>query len=211
MPAVPSPRRVPPFEPRPTSLVLSDRKIDLSTRALVVAVVPTPRWAREAEVLAGVHGAADAGADVVEVPAEPRLLGPAASSAEVPIAARVTSVDAARAARTAGAGLLLVPTDHLAAAEADTSDNARENRSTDPHAPGSGVAVLVSHARDVPTAPTATTGAPVALDTVGLVGVDSVAETSLALAVGARLIRTSDVRRSRRVVEVMAALLEARS
>jgi hypothetical protein len=37
-----------------------------------------------------------------------------------------------------------------------------------------------------------------------------VAEASLALAVGARVVRTGDVRRTRRVVEVMAHLLEAR-
>ncbi|MGH9213453.1 MAG: hypothetical protein ACRD2C_22690 [Acidimicrobiales bacterium] len=44
----------------------------------------------------------------------------------------------------------------------------------------------------------------------GRSGADAVSEESLALAVGVRLVRTGDVRRTRRVVEVMAQLLEAR-
>jgi hypothetical protein len=50
----------------------------------------------------------------------------------------------------------------------------------------------------------------VGLDVTGLSGADAVSEESLALAVGVRLIRTADLRRSRRVVELMAHLLEAR-
>ena len=44
----------------------------------------------------------------------------------------------------------------------------------------------------------------------GLSGADAVSEESLALSVGVRVIRTADVRRTRRVVEVMAHLLAAR-
>lgn len=163
-------------------------------------------------MLAGVRGAAQAGADVVEVPAEPRLLGPAASSGDVPVAAHVTSRRAATAATTAGAALLLVPVDHLSDIAADACDNAGGDDRPVRRAPIASLAVLVSHAHDVGAAhaESAEPGAPVALDTVGLVGVDSIAETSLALAAGARLVRTSDVRQTRRVVEVMAALLEAR-
>lgn len=53
-------------------------------------------------------------------------------------------------------------------------------------------------------------GRPVALDVTHLSGVDAVSEESLGLAVGVRLVRTTDVRRTRRVVEVMAHLLAAR-
>jgi hypothetical protein len=50
----------------------------------------------------------------------------------------------------------------------------------------------------------------VALDVAGLAPLDGVSEASLALSVGVRIVRTSDVRRTRRVTEVMGHLLEAR-
>lgn len=197
------------------TLTLGDNVVDLATRALVMAVVPMPTWGREAEVLAGVRGAADSRTDLVEVPAEPRLLGPAAAAVGIPVAAQVSSAAQAAAAREAGAEALLVPAEHLAdvvrchvhAQGGQAQGDDRVQQPTD-----CPLAVLVARARDVPDmrGNQTATGLPIALDTVGLTGVDLVAETSLALTVGARIVRTTDVRRARRIVEVMAALLEAR-
>lgn len=189
------------------ALAIGDRVVDLATRSLVVAVIPSPVWARESEVLAAVRAAADAGADVAEVPAEPRLLGPAAAAGLLPIAAHVGTVTVARAATGAGARLLLTSTDSEVAAPGVLDDE--------------GVAPLIRlgrSAQEVQTARSQMSGAfsgsgdetVVGLDTLHLSGIDIIAEASLALSVGARVVRTRDVRRSRRVVEVMAALLEAR-
>jgi hypothetical protein len=192
------PAVLPPVTTPALGLSFGAGPIDLATRALVVAVVPPPRWGREAEVLAGVRQAAEAGADVVEAPAEPRLLGPAASAGIVPVAARVTTLDGARAAWAAGARLLLVP----ASQAPEVAD--------DPAAGGWQLATLVADARGGRDAVAARPDRPVAIDVTALPPVDGVAEASLALAVGARVVRTGDVRRTRRVVEVMAHLLEAR-
>jgi hypothetical protein len=192
------PAVLPPVTKPDLGLSFDAGPVDLATRALVVAVVPPPRWGREAEVLAGVRQAADAGADVVEVPVEPRLLGPAAGAGIVPVAARVTTLDGARAAWSAGARLLLVP-----ASQADLVADA-------PAAAEWQLATLVTDARGGRDAVVARPDRPVALDVTGLAPIDAVSEASLALAVGVRLIRTGDLRRTRRVVEVMARLLEAR-
>jgi hypothetical protein len=72
------------------------------------------------------------------------------------------------------------------------------------------LAVLVTDAPAGRDAVAAHPDRPVALDITALPSIDGVAETSLALSVGVRLVRTGDVRRTRRVVEVMARLLEAR-
>ena len=191
----------PPLPDVSLSLRLGSRTVDLATRAVVVAVVPPPRFGREAEVLAGVRAAALSGADIVEVPADSRLLGPAAAGGELPIAAQVTTSAAARAAWAAGARLLLVP--------AADADEVAAGRGTDDDWQ---VAVLVTTAQDGRDRVLATKepGLPVALDTALLDRVDAVSEESLALAVGVRLVRTTDIRRTRRVVEVMAHLLEAR-
>jgi hypothetical protein len=187
------------------ALSFADRSFDLTTRAVVVAVVPTPRWGREAEVLAGLRQAAEAGADVVEVPPDPRLLGPAAAAEIVPVAARVDTVEAARGAWSAGARLLLVPDGQVAPIAAAAPDAA------DPAASGGWqLATLVTSARAGRDAVDAGTGRPVALDVAGLAPLDGVSEASLALSVGVRIVRTSDIRRTRRVTEVMGRLLEAR-
>jgi hypothetical protein len=190
------------------TLHLGETTIDLATRALVVAVVPTPRWGREAEVLAGVEAAARAGVDVVEVPAEPRLLGPAAASGAIPVTATIESAADATAAREAGASLLLVPPASLEdVVEAmDQSAEPELRRKTPP------VAVLVPDAWGVLAARQrdATAVLPIAVDTLRLSAVDVVVETSLALTAGARLVRTQHIRQARRVVEVMRALVEAR-
>ena len=227
--SVPSAPSAPPVPRVDLQLVLTRpsgeaRTVDLATRALVVAVVPPPRWGREAEVLAGVAAAAEAGADVVEVPADPRLLGPAAAQGDSPVTAQVETAAAARAALAAGASFVLVPHDHLddvvgPAAGDDDDDPAaslptngrapRPGAAADPSAPGR-VVTVVATARAGRDAVAAEPTRPVALDVTVLSGADAVSEESLALAVGVRLVRTLDVRRTRRVVEVMAHLLEAR-
>lgn len=181
------------------TLSLGGRVVDLATRALVVAVVPPPRWARETEVVAGVRAAASSGADLVEVPAEPRLVGPAAAATDVPLAARVHDAAAAEAALAAGAVLLLVPGDHV------------DEVVGDPRAEHWQVAALVGDARSARDTAGDVPERPVALDVTSLQGADAVSEESLAISVGARVIRTGDVRRSRRVIEVMAHLLDARA
>lgn len=192
------PLALPPVTTPDLGLSFGAGPIDSTTRALVVAVVPPPRWGREAEVLAGVRQAAEAGADVVEVPAEPRLLGPAVGADLAPVAARVTSPSEARAAWAAGARLLLVPAPQAPAIVDDPEVGDRQ------------LATLVADARSARDAIADHPDRPVALDVTGLAPIDAVAEASLALAVGVRLVRTGDLRRTRRVVEVMAHLLEAR-
>lgn len=185
-------------------LTFGDRTLDLTTRAAVVAVLPSPRFGREAEVLAGVRAAALAGADVVEVPADSRLLGPAAASGELTVAAKVATAEAARSMWAAGARLLLVPAENVAeVVEAQPDDEAAGDEG-----PWQ-VAALVSTAEEGRDR-VLDSAVPVALDTAPLERVDAVSEESLALAVGVRVVRTLDVRRTRRVVEVMAHLLEAR-
>jgi hypothetical protein len=208
----------PPVAEVDLTLTLGSRTVDLATRALVVGVVPAPRWARDAEVAAGVRAAADAGADLVDVPPEPRLVGPAAAISDVPVAVRVDTVEAARAAHHAGAALLLVPagSDAITAGGGDTPETtttaggAGELGATTADGPGWQVATLASDAVGARDVAVAATGRPIALDVTRLSGVDAVAEESLGLAVGVRLVRTRDVHRTRRVVEVMAHLLEAR-
>jgi hypothetical protein len=214
----------PPVEPVRTSLTMGDHAVDLATRALVVAVVPSPRWAREAEVVAGVRAAADGGADLVEVPADPRLLGPAAQLDVVPVAVRVTTPSAAKAASAAGASLLLVPAESLDVVTAGDGllDPAGEPRkSGEPGerrgaVPGRPLAVMVQDIAGIQRFRSGSSVAPiegelpVAFDSLHLTDVDLVAETTLALSVGARLVRTHDIRKVRRVVEVIAAVLEVR-
>lgn len=181
------------------------RTVDLATRAVVVGVVPTPRFGREAEVVAGVRALAAAGADVVEVPAEPRLLGPAVQAVgDLPVAAQVTTTEAAAAAWSAGARLLLVPAERVDAVVAGRPD-------VEAGAAGDAwqIAALVATAEAGRDQVRDGAGL-VAIDTTALDRVDGVSEESLALAVGVRVVRTTDIRRTRRVVEVMAHLLEAR-
>ncbi|MGH9113364.1 MAG: hypothetical protein ACRDZN_13885 [Acidimicrobiales bacterium] len=177
-------------------LALGDTTFDLRWRALVAAVVPAPRFGREGEVVAGVRTARDAGADLADVSLSPRLIGPAAGAGLVPVLVRATSVDEAAAARRAGAGLVLVRADIVADVAA-----------------GSGpVALLVDdvahldHARAVAEHH----GIALAIDVAGRPPADATAIESAGIARGCRVVCTADVRRTRRVVETLAALLEAR-
>jgi hypothetical protein len=209
-------------------LDLRGEVVDLRTRALVAAVVGPPRFGREGEVAAAVAAVADARADLADVSLEPRLTGSVARRGPVPVCARVASLDAAAAAHAAGVALLLVPP----ALAADAAGPAADGRpgagggaaGGGPEGRGRGrgrgrgdgdgwrIAVVVDDAAEVPAALEVATplGAPVAFDASGLAGADAMAAEAAAVSSGARIVRTRDVRRTRRVVEVIAALLDSR-
>jgi hypothetical protein len=178
------------------TLALGDTTFDLRWRALVAAVVPAPRFGREGEVLAGVRTARDAGADLADVSLSPRLIGPAAGAGLVPVVVRATSVDEAAAARRAGAGMVLVRADVVA----------------DVAAGGEPVALVVDDVvhLDRARAVAELHGVAVAIDVTGRLPADAMAIESAAIAGGCRVVCTADVRRTRRVVETLTALLAAR-
>jgi hypothetical protein len=178
------------------TLDLGARRVELATRALTAAIVAPPRFARESELRAGAEAAMAAGADLADVSLEPRLVGPVARGAGVPVAARVETADAAEAARAAGAAVLLIT--------AELADRAA--------AEGWQAALIVDDVADVGAArPVADRhGLPLAIDTSRVPAAEALADEAVAISSGCRIVRTSDVRRTRRVVEVMAALLEAR-
>jgi hypothetical protein len=187
----------PPPVPRvELALTLGVRTFDLRWRALVGAVVAAPRFGRESEVLATVRAAGQAGADIAVTSLPPRLVGPAARAGGVPIAARVSSIEAVEAAAEAGAALVLVPAD-LVGAVADA---------------GATTALLVDNVGDIDRARTVVGDRPVplAIDTSAIATrEEALAIESVAVPWGCRLLCTTDVRRTRRVVETVAALLAA--
>jgi hypothetical protein len=177
-------------------LTLGDKTFDLRWRSLVGAVIAAPRFGGESEVLAAVRAAGQAGADVAVTSLPPRLIGPAARSGGMPIAARVSSLDAAEAASKAGAALVLVRAD-LVGAVADA---------------GTKVALLVDDLGDLERARSvvADRSVPLAIDTSATATrEEALASESVAIPWGCRLLCTTDVRRTRRVVETVAALLAA--
>ena len=54
-----------------------------------------------------------------------------------------------------------------------------------------------------------TAGVPLAFDSTALAGVDAVAAEAVAVTDGCRILCTTDVRRSRRIAEVLGAVLAA--
>jgi hypothetical protein len=170
-------------------------------RILVAGVVPPPRFGRENEVAATARAVAAAGADLVDVSLGPRLVGPAVGAATVPVVVTAASLDAAAAAGRAGAALALVPPDAIDAA---TAAELREV--------GVPLAAVVSDPGAVAgaVAVAAAAGVATAFDSTRLPAGDALAAESLAVADGCRLLRTADVRRSRRVAEVLGAVLAAR-
>lgn len=187
---------LPPLPQVELALTLGDRRFDLRWRALVGAVVPVPRFGSEAEVLATVRAAGQAGADVAVTSLPPRLVGPATRAGDVPIAARASSLEAANAAIDAGAALVLVPAD-IVGAVADA---------------GAPLALLVDDLGDVERARAVVGDRPVplAIDTSAMsTREEALAIESVAVPMGCRLLCTSDIRRTRRVVETVAALLAA--
>jgi hypothetical protein len=194
-PAVPLPP--PPPVPLPgVQLVLAGRSVDLRARVLVAGVVPAPRFGREGEVLATAAILRAAGADLVDVSLPPRLSGPVARSGDTPVCVLARSTEEARTARQAGAQLILVPRDVAAVVEGDADS----------------VAIVVDDLAELPATRefACSLGLPLAVDVTRWSGPDAVGREATAVALGCRVIRTSDVRRSRRVAEVMAALLAAR-
>jgi hypothetical protein len=183
-----------------TQLVIGGQRIDLCTRVLVAGVVPPPRFGRESEVLATAATVRAAGADLVDVSLPPRLSGPVARAGDLPVAMRAGTAAEAAAARRAGAQVVLVPPD--AAADAASEAGAEAGA----------VAVVVDDLAEVSAAQDVAgrLGAPLAIDASHWSGPEAVGKEAAAVSLGCRVIRTTDVRRSRRVAEVMAALLAAR-
>jgi hypothetical protein len=178
------------------ALTLGGTTFDLRWRALVGAVVAAPRFGRESEVLATVRAAGQAGADIAVTSLPSRLVGPATRVGGVPIAAKVSSIDAVKAASDVGAALVLVPVD-LVGAAADA---------------GAPVALLVDDVGDIARARSVVGDRPVplAIDTSAITSrEEALAVESVAVPLGCRLLCTNDVRRTRRVVETVAALLAA--
>jgi hypothetical protein len=178
------------------TLTLGGTSFDLRWRALVAAVVPAPRFGREGEVLAGVRTARDAGADLADVSLSPRLIGPAAGAGLVPVVVRARSIPEAAAARRAGAGLVLVPADVVA--DVAVADGP--------------VAVVIDDVGHLERARAVAErhGVALAVDVTARVSAGAMALESAAIAGGCRVVCTADVRRTRRVVETVAALLAAR-
>jgi hypothetical protein len=194
--AAPTP---PPAPVAGTDLVLAGRAVDLTARVLVAGVVPAPRFGREGEVLALAAAVEAAGADLVDLTLPARLAGPAAQAAGVPVAMRAETDAEVRAARAAGAHLVLVAPD-LA------------DRLTGEGSAAAALAVVVDDLGAVAAAcaMAGRLGLPVAVDASRWSGPEAVGREAAAVALGCRLIRTTDVRRSRRVAEVMGAILAAR-
>lgn len=187
---------VPPLPQVELALTLGGTAFDLRWRALVGAVVAAPRFGRENEVLAAVRVAGQAGADLAVTSLPPRLVGPAIRAGGLPVAARVSSLDAAEAAADVGAALVLAPAE-LMEAVADA---------------GVPVALLVDDLADVDRARSQVGDRPVplAIDTSAMsTREEALAVESVAVPLGCRLLCTNDVRRTRRVVETVAALLAA--
>jgi competence protein ComEC len=201
---VPAPQP-PPVPCAGPTLAIGDDVVDLGARILVAGVVPPPRFGRENEVVATAAAVAATGADLVDVSLPPRLLGPVATAGRAPVAARVATVDEAVAARRAGAAVVMVPVALLTELPEDVLREGPGDRAA-------AVVALVSDVADVRAARRAADdrGVPLGYDATLWAGPEAIAHESVALAEGCRLLRTTDARRSRRVAEVVSAILGAR-
>lgn len=189
--------------PAPGSVLpLPGASADLRTRVLVAGVVPAPRFGREGEVVATARAVVDRGADLVDVSLVPRLVGAAARAVEQPVVVRAPDVAAAAVAGRAGAAVALLPT-------AVVDDAGRERLDEADIA----VAVVVDDlgALAAARAVAGRAGVPVAFDSTQLSALDALAAEAVAVTDGCRLLRTGDIRRSRRVAEVLGAVLAARA
>jgi hypothetical protein len=184
------------------SFPVGDGVVSLSTRALVAGIVPLPRFGREAEASATAASVAAQGADLVDVSLPARLVGAVARWGSVPVVARVGSVDDALAAVHAGASAVLA----LAPLLTDLCGH------PDLVKLGAVPVLVVDDLSGLSEASSMATGlqVPLAFDSTRLPAVAAIGCESAAIAEGCRLVRTADVRRSRRVAEVMAAILGAR-
>jgi hypothetical protein len=124
------------------------------------------------------------------------LIGPAAGAGLVPVVVRARSIPEAAAARRAGAGLVLVPADVVA--DVAVADGP--------------VAVVIDDVGHLERARAVAErhGVALAIDVTARVSAGAMALESAAIAGGCRVVCTADVRRTRRVVETVAALLAAR-
>ena len=195
---------VPSSTPLPTPgavLPLPGAPADLRARVLVVGVVPAPRFGREGEVVATARAVVERGADLVDVSLAARLLGPAARAVARPVVVRARDLEAAAAAGRAGAAVALLP-----AAVVDDAGHEHLDRTR------VAVAVVVDDLAALAGAVSVARGAgvPVAFDSTRLAATEALAAEAVAVTDGCRLLRTSDVRRSRRVAEVLGAVLAAR-
>jgi hypothetical protein len=206
---------VPPLPHVDVAVPLGDSTFDVRWRALVAAVIPPPAFGGEGEVVARVRAAGQAGADLAVVSLPPVLIGPAARARVVPIAARASSPDAAADARRAGARLLLLApggpwtADHASELAAEVAAELPAHRAAVAEGVGWTAAVLVDEVADIEAARAVAEhdGLVLAIDTSRRTPADALAIESAAIPAGCRVVCTADVRRTRRVVEVVAALL----
>jgi hypothetical protein len=189
--------------------------------------VPGPRFGREAEVQAGVGAVLALGADLVDVPPPARFAGVARGTAGHRVAVRASSPGEVAQARAAGVEVIMVPRD-LAAGLVGAPAPAGPERGSSLGTPGpahpahpahpagpagpAGLVVIVRDPADVPAARADAErwGLPLAFEAIRWSGAAATAREAAAVAGGCRLLRTTDVRRSRRVAEVTGALLAAR-
>jgi hypothetical protein len=195
------------------TLRIGVERLDLAARVLVAGVVPAPRFGREAEVQAGAAAVLALGADLVEVPPPARFAGVVRGAAGHLVAMRASSPDEVASARAAGVEVIMV-TRGLAAelAGGDATATGRELGTTRGLAGLAGVVVVADDPAEVPAtrAQAGRWGVPLAYDSTRWSGAAAIAREVAAVADGCRLLRTTDVRRSRRVAEVTGALLAAR-
>jgi hypothetical protein len=196
-----------------TTVRIGGECLDLGVRVLVAGVVPAPRFGREAEVRAGAGVVLALGADLVDVPPPARFAGAVAGTAGHHVAVRAASVDQVASARAAGVEVVMVPGE--VAADLAAGDPAVTDHDAEPAGGPAGLArvvVVVDDLADVPAsrARAAQWCVPLAFDSTHWTGAAATAREAAAVAEGCRLLRSSDVRRSRRVAEVTGALLGAR-
>jgi hypothetical protein len=211
----------PPVAAAGATLRLGDQSLDLAARVLVAGVVPAPRFGREAEVQAAAGAVLALGADLVDVPPPSRIAGVARGTAGRRVAVRAASPGEVAQARAAGVEVIMVPRE-LAAGLVGDSAPAGQQRGESLGAPGPvgpvgpvglvGLVVVVGDPADVAAARADAErwGLPLAFDAIRWSGAAATAREAAAVAGGCRLLRTTDVRRSRRVAEVTGALLAAR-
>jgi hypothetical protein len=203
----------PPVPPVGVVLPLAGETVDLGARVLVAGVVPPPRFGREAEVAATAAAVAAAGADLVDVPLPARLAGPVAARPGTSVSILATSPDQAATAARIHARVVMVAPDLVAAAVDAVADGGGGRGGSDATAGSrTTVAVLVDDLGAIPAARAAAAAGrlPLAFDATRVSGAEAIARESAAVAEGCRLLRSTDVRRSRRVAEVMSAILGAR-
>jgi hypothetical protein len=208
----------PPVAAAGATLRLGDQRLDLAAHVLVVGVVPAPRFGREAEVQAAAGAVLALGADLVDVPPPARFAGVARGTAGRRVAVRASSSGEVAQARAAGVEVVMVPRDLAAGLVGDPAPAGQE-RGGSLGAPGPvgsvgpvGLVVVVGDPADVAAARADAErwGLPLAFDAIRWSGAAATAREAAAVAGGCRLLRTTDVRRSRRVAEVTGALLAAR-